>query len=255
MEENKVEINESNASKRLRMLGQDMDEKIHSEDEEIKKGNFWHNLWYRYKWHIIFLAALILFTVPVIMWCSQGKKDQEDVLIYYVGPVQITDTTQHNSITNAFKELVKDYDGNGKAVVQVASSTLYANNQLVTEDGKPFTTTEIGKNSENINTFKNQLMSGEFAIILIDKSLYEQEFKGQFCVLADLGVDAGGAEYDSNALYLKKTEFGKYYAGLSHLPDDTLIVVNQKLWNSDEDKYESQIDYLKTLVATTIDVD
>ena len=45
MEEKQNSVNESNAAKRLRLLGENMDEKIHSEEDEIKKGNFWQNLW------------------------------------------------------------------------------------------------------------------------------------------------------------------------------------------------------------------
>ncbi len=251
MDEKNQEINESNASKRLRMLGENMDERIHSEKDEIKKGNFWHNLWYQQKWTIIICAFLLIVFVIFLTMCIKDKRSEEDILIYYAGPVQVNDTASQNTLTNALEQIAKDNNGNGRCDVQLVSMALYASNQLQNEDGEPFTTTEIGRNAENINTFKNQLMSGEFSIILIDKSLYEEQFKDQFVSLSSLDIDAGEAQYDSCSIYLKKTEFGSYFDAFDKLPNDTLIVVNQKVWNANEDKYNAHIDYLKTLLAYT----
>ena len=52
MEENNqdFEIQDSNSAKKLKALGVDMNEKIHSSEDEITKGNLWDNIWYRYKW-------------------------------------------------------------------------------------------------------------------------------------------------------------------------------------------------------------
>lgn len=248
MDDKNQEINESNASKRLRMLGENMDEKIHSEDDEIKKGSFFDNLWYQHKWTIIITSfLLIVFLIFMVITIKDCKKEP-DVKIYYAGPVQISDTSSHNLITNALTQISKDYNGKGGTIVQLMSETLYASNQMFYEDGTEFSTQEKGYHSANVNSFKQKLMGGEIVVLFIDKELYDEHFKGQFVPLADLGIDAGEAQYDSCSFYLKDTEFGSYYNAFDKLPDDTLVVVNQKLWNADEGEYNDQIDYLKALI-------
>lgn len=251
MEENKnQEINESNAAKRLRMLGDNMEENIHSKEQEIKKGNFWHNLWYHHKWAIVFLVLILLTTIPVIIWCSEGvENNKRDALIYYVGPTQISNTASHNSFVETFEEVCTDFDGENGIIVNVESTTLYATNQLFDADGNAFTTAQTGKNAENINNFRNQLMTGEFTLILIDKSLYDEEFKGQFAKLSSLGIDAGNAKYDACSLYLKETEFGSYFNAFNALPDDTLIVINQKNINHKDDDHANHVALLKDIIA------
>lgn len=249
MEDKNQEINESNASKRLRMLGENMDEKIHSEEDEIKKGSFFSNLWYQHKWTIIITTFLLIVFIIFMVITIKSCKNEPDVNIYYVGPVQINDTVSHSSITNALNQIAKDYNENDKADVQLISGTLYATTQLFDDEGNPFTNNEKGRNAENINTFKEQLMSGDFVVIFIDRALYNEHFKERFVPLADLDIDVGEAQYDSCSFYLKKTEYGSYYNAFDKLPDDTLVVVNQKLWNADEGEYNDQIDYLKTLIS------
>ncbi len=252
MEEKNQEINESNASKRLRLLGENMDEKIHSEQDEIKKGNFWQNLWYRHKWAII-ISLFLVITIVILVAFLIPKKDEPDILIYYVGPVQVNDSVNQNAITEALEIVVRDYNEDDKASVQLVTGVLYAKNQLFDEKGNPFTTTEVGRNAENINTFKNQLMSGEFSVLLIDKALYEQEFMSTngFKKLSDVGIEANSdVMFDDCSIYLKKTELGKAQ-GFEALPDSTLIVVNYKTILADEDEYANHIDYLKQLLAYT----
>ena len=79
MEENKNSVNESNAAKRLRLLGENMDEKIHSEEDEIKKGNFWQNLWYQHKWTII----ICIFFLIAALWLTFiiARSEQTDIRI------------------------------------------------------------------------------------------------------------------------------------------------------------------------------
>lgn len=250
MEEKNQEINESNASKRLRLLGENMDEKIHSTEDEIKKGNFWQNLWYQHKWTII-ISLFIVISIVILVAFLIPKKDEPDILIYYAGPVYLSDSANQSTITSGLEMVAKDYNEDGKASVQLVTGVLYANNQLHDEKGNPFTTTEIGRNRENINTFKNQLMSGEFSVLLIDKALYEQEFMASngFKRLSDVGINASSdIMLDECSIYLKKTELGKVKA-LENLPDSTLIVVNYKTILADDEEYANHIDYLKEILS------
>jgi len=250
MEENKKdELNESNAAKRLRMLGESMDEKIHSEEDEIKKGNLWQNIWYRYKWAIIIGILILITTIPIIVMCSKTQKN--DALIMYVGPVQIGDGATHNSMQNAFESILQDYNGDNKKVLQIATHTIY-HNGYVDSEGNGLGASESGKNQQNLNSFKQQLMSGELVIVLIDKRLYDQEFKGQFEKFSNVGLTVDDSlKYDECSIMLKDTDFGKLSA-FESLPNETLIVVNFNTINHDDGEYSAQIDYLRCLLAYEI---
>ena len=250
MDENKNEevIEESNAAKRLRLLGESMDEKIHSEEDEIKKGNRWQNIWYRYKWAIIIGIVLLITTVPIIVMCSRAEK--EDVLVLYVGPVQIVEGATHNSIQSSLETVLSDYNDDGKRVLQIATHTIYPDG-YVDKDGNGLSAQEAGKNQENLNNFTTQLRgSGEFVIVFIDKNLYDQKFKGIFEKYSSLGIDVPSEwMHDDSAIMLSETDFGSYYAGMQNLPDDTLIVINVRNVNHNDDEYDNQIDYIKKLLA------
>ncbi|MBR2024275.1 MAG: hypothetical protein IKA02_00530, partial [Clostridia bacterium] len=85
MEEKEFEIQDSNSAKKLKALGVDMNDKIHSEEDEIKKGNLWDNIWYRYKWAII--IGSILLIIGIILTVQIAQKKDDDLKIVYAGPV------------------------------------------------------------------------------------------------------------------------------------------------------------------------
>ena len=254
MEENKnqeQELNESNAARRLRMMGESMDEKIHSEEEEIKKGNFWDNLWYRYKWVIIIGLFLLATMIFFIATCASTEK--EDIQIVYVGPVQITDAATHAGLQNAFGQILKDYDGDDKKELQIISNVILNSNQYFDEKGKPLPTDEIGRNESNLNTFNQQLMSGDLTFIMMDKGLYEESLKDIFVPLDELFADSGLVvpsewRYDDCTVYLHKTEFGSYINGLSKLPKDTVVGVIVKTAFANDDEYANHVDFFKELI-------
>ena len=252
MEENtNQEMNESNAARRLRMLGEDMNDKIHSEEEEIKKGNFWSNLWYRYKWVIIIGAFLLITAICLISMCA--SVEHEDIQIVYVGPVSIVDSATHSSIENSFTPILKDYDEDGKKELQIISNVLLNKNQLVDEEGNPLSLEEIGRNQSNINTFKQQLMSGDLTIILMDKGLYSEELKGYFTSLDEVTKDKNAVipnewKNDEFTIYLHKTELGGYVEGFDRLPKDTVVGVLLKTAFANDDEYSEHVDFFIELI-------
>lgn len=250
MKDKDFEIQDSNSAKKLKALGVDMNEKIHSEEDEIKKGNLWDNIWYRYKWAIIIGGILLVIAVVLIVQIASKKDD--DVKIAYAGPVYIADSETRVGLNSAFSAVAKDYSGDGEVVITIASNVILNSEQLTEEDeeGRKPDATQVGKNQELLNTFKQQMQSGDFTIYFVDRGLYEESLKGVFVNIEEvLDMDIPDEmKYDDYSIYLKNTEFGSYYKGLNKLPSDTLVLVLQKTVFANDKDYENSIDFLKELI-------
>ncbi len=250
MENNDFEIQDSNAAKKMKALGLDMNEKIHSEEDEIKKGNLWDNIWYRYKWVIIIGAVLLIIAIVLIVQVAMKKGD--DIKITYAGPTYIGDSETRNSLLNVFSVIAKDYNGDGELIININSNVILNSEQITEEDeeGRKPNASQVGQNQQYLNTFKQQMQSGDFTIYLLDSKLYEESLKGVFVNIEEaLGMDIDDSiKYDDYSIYLKDTEFGSYYKGLDKLPDDTLVLVLQKTVFANDKDYENSIEFLKELI-------
>ena len=265
MEENKNSVNESNAAKRLRLLGENMDEKIHSEKDEIKKGNFWENLWYQHKWVIIiatfFLIAALWLTFII------ARSEQTDIRIMYAGP-EYLNVIEEGSTVNKVEQLKNairgsingDYSGDGKININIANTTILNKVQIVTpdKDGKKPTESQVGANEALLNNFKQQMMGGELVIYLMDEGLYKENFaNGTFQKVDDALKEATGDENatvpdeykcDDYAIYLRKTELGSYVKGFEALPSDTVLCVMPKLYLTSDNTYNYSLQFFKDVV-------
>jgi hypothetical protein len=265
MEENKNSVNESNAAKRLRLLGENMDEKIHSEEDEIKKGNFWENLWYQHKW-VIIIAIFFLITI-VWLTITITTSEKKDIKIMYAGPEYLNSikegekNTGIEQIKNALSgSVVKDYNGDGKVIISLDNHTILNSVQLVTpdKDGKKPTPQQIGNNEATLNTFIQQIRQGEIMLFLIDEGLYKENFDdGMFRSVDDALKEATGDENaivpsewkcGEYAVYLKKTELGSYVKGLDKLPDDTVLCISPKYWGTADHVYEYSLEFFKDVI-------
>lgn len=250
MEEKEFEIQDSNSAKKLKALGVDMNDKIHSEEDEIKKGNLWDNIWYRYKWAII--IGSILLIIGIILTVQIAQKKDDDLKIVYAGPVYIADAETKNSLTSIFGVLAKDYNDDGELIINITSNVILNSEQITEpdEEGRKPNASQVGQNQQLLNTFMQQMQSGDFTIYLVDKGLYEESLKGVFVNLeSTLGMDIDDSiMYDEYSVYLRDTEFGKYYKGLNKLPDDTLVLVIQKTVFANDEDYNNSINYLKDLL-------
>lgn len=259
MENNKkdFEIQESNAAKRMKGLGEDMNEKIHSKEDEITKGDFWGNLWYRYKWVIIIGSILLVIAVVLIVQIAMKKDD--DIKIAYAGPEYLAFDSTKSSIESVFSVLATDYNNDGNLIINFNSNVILnseqvAKKEVVNEemtDGVAMGADQKYQNQLALNNFSTQMMSGDFAIYLIDPLLYKENFQGLFRNMSEaLNMEIPEEiKYDDYAVYLKKTEFGKYYKGLDSVPDDTVVLLLNKTYLADEDEYANSIDFLKKLIT------
>lgn len=244
---------ESNEAMRQRMLGIENDEEIHGSEAEIKKGNFISNIWYRYKWAIIIISAFIAVFVILIV---QMAKDKNDITIMYAGPKYVTSDI-YNSVTGSLTEIMKDYNGDGEKKILFSTITYQTEEQRkasIDDHDVYGKVMSDAANKESLDTFMNQIMSGQVAIYLLDPFFYEM-YEGKFMNVEDvLGYKPDERIMcGENGVYLKKTEFAKYIGGFEDLPDDTVICVLKKLVTTEDDLQKNSIDLFKAILNFGVD--
>lgn len=248
--------NESNAARRLRLLGIENDDKIHDESATIKKGNFFQNLWYQHKWAII-IGAILLVTL-IIFCVSIATQPKYDMYISYTGPLYVDYETK-NAIDYAFMEMSKDYNGDGEELLNFASIT-YQNEEQRKQSAEEMKDLYGGvlqdhENSKALDSIRSQMLSGVVALYLMDEKIYEEYSSKMMNVSQLLGKDLDKSIMaGENGVYFKKTDFYLHMSGtekgkaLKNLPDDTVLCLMPKLVSMDKELHESSKDlYIKIL--------
>ncbi len=223
---------ESNAARRIRLLGIENNDKIHDTSAEITKGNFFANLWYKHKWAVIITTAFVF--IGIVLLCTFIFRDKPDMNLSYCGPVEIG-TKEHTKLTDAFDDVLKDYNGDGELKLTITSS-LYRtaeekkeiDRQYYQSQNKEFDETST-YSDDDVTEVSNSLRHSKYNFVLIDRELYER-MKNNFSTLTEiLGDEAKNYDnirYDDCGIYFKKTKFAQaHYEEFKFLPEDTIVAV------------------------------
>lgn len=221
------------------------------------------NFWYHYKWHTIigafFLIVAIVLTVQIL------DKEKYDISVIYSGPVQL-DGGQLEKMSEAFSELMtEDSNGDGKMNAVTYGEYLLSPEQqkkleqeahdksVETNESWVFIYTSEQR-STALSSVNMLVTTGEAVICLMDKYNYDILLEnGAFATLEDvLGYKPENAR-DDYSVYLKETDFGKYFkTAFEPLPEDTILCIRKKatvgVSRDFDDVYEANIDiYRKVL--------
>ncbi|MBQ3040505.1 MAG: hypothetical protein IJD42_02795 [Clostridia bacterium] len=245
---------ESNAARRLRLMGVENDDKIHDTAAEITKGNFFANLWYKHKWAIIITTIFLL--IGIVLLCTYIFRDKPDMRVSYCGPTKIGEI-EHENLTKALVGAMSDYNGDGKIEVMITSSTYrtaeekreqakidaqYANKEF--DETMPYS-------DDDVTEVSNSLRLSKYNFVLIDKDLYDKMVNSFTPLYEILGDDVNKYKhllYEDCGIYLKKTEFAKNFSEeLFFLPDDTIIVICKPAVF--DKKLENEYELLKAILS------
>ena len=255
-------IGESNAAKRLRMLGISTEDPIAK--EPIAKTNFFVNFWYHYKWHTI--VAIFLIAVFAIGIGQMATKVTPDIYIMYAGPYYYENTT---SLTGAFKATMpKDYNDDGEKIVNILQAVYKTEEQIAKEEAEHDKIAAENKegsqfefhfdynfNAQEYDKFRNEILIGESIICILDPALYE-EIKGDDLLLSldeALGYTPDFAN-DDYSIRFKDLAFAKKYKVFDYLPDDSLLVIRRVTamaslkGKTAAKRHEYHVDYFKAMV-------
>ncbi|MBE6687166.1 MAG: hypothetical protein E7591_08060 [Ruminococcaceae bacterium] len=186
------------------------------------------NFWYHNKW-IVLIAAFFIIAGTIIL-VQYIQKDEYDALILYTGP-ESPDALEIRDIEDAFEDVLEtDFNKDSQKSISLKTIFLLTDEQYNSkeyqfdENGNliVYNSAELMKNKEQYTT---QIFVGEAIICLLDPSWYDEAYKKDaFVPLNELIEKVPENAYNDSALYLKDTDFGKYYAEVfKALPEDTLI--------------------------------
>ncbi len=195
-----------------------------------KKENWFANFWYHHKWKTIIIA---FFAIVIGICVIQSvTKEVPDVSIIYVGPGYVNGT-DNEAIGDAFKSVMRDYNGDGKVGIRF-STIIYLNEKQIEAKrlqaqlrGETFTYDAYG-NAKNYEQFQYEMMVGDSVIYLLDPAIYES-VKGEkvFAKLADILDEAPAGAIDEFGIPLSELKAYKYFTVLGTLPADTVLCVRR----------------------------
>ena len=191
---------------------------------ENKITKWFHNYWYYYKWKVI-IAAFLAFVVVIcsVQMCNNTKQDIE---ILYAGQFPSSDIEVPN-IRAAFEAVMPyDYNDDGKRIAALVMLNVYSEEQikkLESESDGKIKVDRVNNNSE-LDKFQNLIVAGSYHLCILEPWLYEiVKSENGFVKLSDALGYTPDIAVDEYAVRLSDTEFGRYYAGVKLLPEDTYI--------------------------------
>ena len=234
MDDNNHNINEtngqpeeSNAARRLRMMG--ISTEAEHSDEPIVKAGFFENFWYHYK-AVTIVTLIFAFIIGVGVY-QMATKVTPDIYIMYSGPTYYDNTMP---LMDAFESVMTDdYNGDGEKKVNILHTVRYTPEQIAILEaeaeaaGEPYEF-DHHFNAEEYERFQNEIMVGESIICLMDPSLYNEVGGSEIFMPLEEALGYVPEEAaDGYAIYFKDLKFAKFYSVFDQMPDDTLLVIRR----------------------------
>lgn len=212
----------SNRAKLVEAMGEEFED---TESKPVGIDGRMSNFWYHYKWHVIFGVCTLIF---IFVGVSQlMNNNPNDITAMYVGPAAIDE----NGITNALSEmLTTDVNENGKNRAAVIGIELYSAKQideLVKKrkaEGASYPYYDQGVNDEAYRDYQSYLYLGEFGVMFLDPTLYnELKEEGALARLDEVFDSVPSEAADEYGIRLYGTKFGNYYSAFKTMPEDTIL--------------------------------
>lgn len=171
------------------------------------------NFWYYYKWFV--LLGVVVITFLGIATVQYFTKTEPDLSLFYVGSSSVSDRQCQKMIDSA-KERISDANGDGEIGVDLQTLVLVSDLDLLSKGQ------EI-QAMEKYQTYSNEILSGDGAILFLDEYFYQELAEGGALVnLYEISSELPKSAVDFYGLKLSKTKLYKE-EGFSSLPADTIV--------------------------------
>lgn len=213
------------------------------------------NFWYHYKWHTLIGLFVLVFLIIVISQMA-GKKGY-DAHVLYTGPayldketcMEITQAIEKAAAASApFAENKADYNKDGILTLDF-NKFIYVPEALAEE----YKESNIYYNAlDNVNArgdFDNALMIGEYVILLMDRTLYEDTVEvGVYRTWEETVGYKPEKALDDCGILLTDLDIG-LLNGFRQLPDDTVLCCRQKSYANKLNKHIQNAEMYEAEVA------
>ncbi|MBQ4353942.1 MAG: hypothetical protein IJC71_03515 [Clostridia bacterium] len=222
------EAQESNAARRIRALGEDLQENACDEPLEI---NRWENFWYHHKAKVIIIAAFtFIIGVAVIQFVSRSNPD---VSLIYSGPDYIT-ANMNQAFCDVLEGIMDDYDGDGKKYAQLNDLVFMTEEQIAQFEAQMEALGEEGTfdriaNAQASERFTYEIFGSEASICLLAKEQYEMvRAEGGFVKLSELfGEELPEGAVDEYGVLFADTKLCRFYDAAKIFPDGTILALRR----------------------------
>ncbi len=248
-------IEESNAARRIRLLGQTEEEPEMEAVEVNKLANFWYH---NKVWIVISAFFIIVIGIAVAQYTTRNNPD---VTLLYAGPDYIT-ANDARDFCGAIESILPDYNEDGKIYSDINAYVFMTNEQLAEAKAKA---EEVGVNfdfdvSANINNdrmFSVDVFSGKWGLCFLAEGQYEN-VKGMeaFVPLSELLDEVPDYAVDEYGIRLGDTKFYKFFDNAKAMPEDVIIAMRRITVvgeftagkSAQEKYYKANCDLLKRIV-------
>ena len=220
------------------------------------------NFWYHYKWPTLIIAFFALFFLIAI--AQMSAKPKYDAHLLYAGPSYLDGEVVAEILESVDKVADQAYDITENPADHSGDGLLNCDfNKIVyvpTMTAEDYKENDIYFNGvENLNArgqFDNLIMIGEYVILMIDKSLYDETVgTGAFCKLADILDVVPENAYDDCGILLSDLPIC-VENGFRLLPDDTVLCCRGKSYVNSFNKrvqedslYEAQVELFRQIIS------
>ena len=220
------------------------------------------NFWYHYKWPTLIIAFFAVFFLIAI--AQMGTKNAYDAHLLYAGPAYLDGEVVADILTSVDKAADQAYDITDNPADHDDDGMINCDfNKIVyvpTMTAEEYKENDIYFNGvENLNArgqFDNLIMIGEYVVLLIDKSLYDETVAtGAFCRLSDILDTVPENAYDECGILLADLPIC-VENGFRQLPDDTVLCCRTKSYVNNFNKkvqeealYDARVALFRQIVS------
>ena len=175
------------------------------------------------------------------------------MVVLYAGEFLSTSLEVPNIESALSSVLPEDHSGDGKKTVSMSMMNVYSEERIKELEAQGYKISRPNNDNE-LSKFQDLIVTGEFNVCLLDPWLYETVKKqGGFAKLEEVLGYTPDSAVDEYAIKLSDTEFGKYFAGVNKLPEDTYLCIRtpgalQSMFGAKSEKFDQAVALVKAIV-------
>lgn len=192
------------------------------------------NFWFYHKWHLLIGAFVVFVVLVCLLQGRENKKD--DVTLMFAGPYKLTSTEVAALRMGLNDVMPEDFNGDGEIYTEMVMMQIYSEAQeaaiRATPDGEvpPYRGyIDSYYNDEQVTSFDNLIMAGEYSVCILDPWLYERvKGAGGFRKLSEVLGSVPETAVDEYGILLSETAFAQAYPVFEVLPEGTVLCLRGK---------------------------
>lgn len=211
-------------------------EVIMNKTEKMSAREWVENIWYHYKWLIIFGGMLIVFLVVSLTQILSSK--DPDVNILHVGPMYIS-ATAAEQLEATMADFAEDYNGDGNIKVGILDITV---NKFGNEDAG-IDPVNYDHNNKGLQRFQTEIRAGDTVIYALDKEFFDVCIEEDLLTPLDEIIDDAYMPentVDGYGVYMKDLKV-KELKGFDSIPETAILCIRRSP-DKDDIKYGRSMD-------------